>query len=136
RRKRGKVLPKPLAMSKSTTPWAKVNAFLYGKTRTVQYKTVDAQWYRGAGTRLLRVVVVRMQSGKMPVRVFFSTDLSMDVATILEVYAGRWSVEVCFRDLKQLLGFGDSQARLRCAVERTAPFVGLLSTLLVLWFTT
>jgi hypothetical protein len=34
--------------------------------------------------------------------------------------------------LKQLLGFGDSQARTQRAVERTAPFVGLLFTLTVL----
>lgn len=136
RRKRGASLPKPLGMSKSKTPWKKRDAFLYGKQQTVQYKTVDAQWYRGAGTRLLRIVVVRLLNGKMPVRVFFSTDLEMDVGAILETYAGRWSTEVCFRDLKQLFGFGDSQARRRCAVERTAPFVGLVSTMLVLWFAT
>jgi hypothetical protein len=136
RRKRGEVMPKPLGMSKSTKPWQRVAAFIYGKEQTVEYKTVDAQWYRGAGIRLLRVVVVRLVSGKMPVRVFFSTDLDMNVATLLETYAGRWSTEVCFRDLKQLLGFGDSQARLQTSVERTAPFVGYLSTILVLWFST
>lgn len=131
---RGKVLPKPMGMSKSTTPWKKLSAFLYGKQQTIEYKTVDAQWYRGAGVRLLRVVVVRVGNGDLPLRVFFCTDLDMTVAEILETYAGRWSTEVCFRDLKQLLGFGDSQARLKNSVERTAPFVGYLSTMLVLWF--
>jgi len=138
RPKRGKVLPKPteMAKAKSSGPWKKLTAFFYGKKQTLQYKTVDAQWYRGAGTGLLRIVVVRMTSGKLPVRVFFSTDLDMNVQAVLETYAGRWSTEVCFRDLKQLLGFGDSQARLQAAVERTAPFVGYLSTMLVLWFAT
>lgn len=136
RRKRGAVLPKPLGMSKSTKPWKKLQALLYGRQQTVEYKTVDAQWYRGAGVRLLRIVVVRLANGKLPVRVFFSTDLAMGVPAILERYAGRWSTEVCFRDLKQLFGFGDSQARLRTAVERTAPFAGLISTMLVLWFAT
>ena len=41
---------------------------------------------------------------------------------------------MCFRDLKQLLGFADSSARTQNAVERTAPFVGYCYTLLVLWF--
>ena len=41
---------------------------------------------------------------------------------------------VCFRDLKQLLGFADSSARKRQAVERMAPFVGYTYTLLILWF--
>jgi len=136
RRKRGKVLPKPLGMSKSSAPWKKVSTFLYGKQQAIEYKTVDAQWYRGAGVRLLRVVVVRIPTGNIPIRVFFSTDVAMTVKEVLEVYAGRWSTEVCFRDLKQLLGFGDSQARLRTSVERTAPFVGYLSTILVLWFAT
>ena len=136
RRKRGKVLPKPIGMSKSTTPWKKLSAFFYGSQQTVQYKTVDAQWYRGAGVRLLRIVVVRTSRGTIPVRVFFTTDVTMTVSELLETYAGRWSTEVCFRDLKQLLGFGDSQARLKTSVERTAPFVGYLSTLLVLWFAT
>lgn len=136
RRKRGEVLPKPLGMSKSTTPWKKLSAFLYGTQQTVEYKTIDAQWYRGAGVRLLRIVVVRTTRGTMPIRVFFSTDVTMTVPALLETYAGRWSTEVCFRDIKQILGFGDSQARLKTSVERTAPFVGYLSTLLVLWFAT
>ncbi len=54
--------------------------------------------------------------------------------TILETYAGRWATEVLFRDLKQQLGFADSSARKRAAVERTAPFVGYIYTTLVLWF--
>jgi len=60
----------------------------------------------------------------------------MPVVDIIETYAGRWSTEVCFRDLEQQPGFGDSQARRKQAVERTAPFVGYTYTLLVLWFTT
>ena len=39
-----------------------------------------------------------------------------------------------FRDLKQLLGFADSSARKREAVERTAPFVGYIFTIVVIWF--
>jgi hypothetical protein len=33
----------------------------------------------------------------MPIRVFFSTDVTMTVPETLETYAGRWSTEVCFR---------------------------------------
>ena len=135
RRKRGAVLPKPLALSKSAKqPWTKIKAHLYGKEMVQEIKTIDAQWYRGAGTRLLRIVVVRVPLGKVPVRVYFSTDVDLSPGEILEAYAGRWSTEVCFRDLKQLLGFGDSQARTKNAVERTAPFVGFTYTLVMLWF--
>jgi hypothetical protein len=82
----------------------------------------------------VRIVLVRVDHGDQTLRAFFSTAPTLDVVEILETYAGRWSTEVCFRDLKQLLGFADSQARKREAVERTAPFVGFTYTILVLWF--
>lgn len=133
--RRGRPVAKPEAIAKDQRrPWLSCQATLYGIRRTVRYKTVDAQWYRACGVRLLRVVVVRVDDGAIGMRVFFSSDATADVPTILETYAGRWAIEVCFRDLKQLLGFGDSSARKRAAVERTAPFVGLVYTTLVLWF--
>jgi len=82
----------------------------------------------------LRVVVVRTDEGNKKFRVFFSTDLNLSVVSIIERYSWRWSIEVCFRDLKQELGFAESQARTKNAVNRTAPFVGLIYGTLVLWF--
>jgi hypothetical protein len=76
---------------------------------------------------------VRLDHGRIPFRTFFSSDPDLDAVDILETYAGRWSIEVAFRNLKQHLGFADSPARLRRAVERAASFVGLLYTCLVLW---
>ena len=55
-------------------------------------------------------------------------------APSLETYAGRWGIEVFFREAKQLLGFADSPARKEAAVLRVAPFVGLLYSTLVVWF--
>lgn len=133
--KRGPLLRKPEQLARDgRSPWKTVRATLYGRVTTVQYKVVDAQWYRAIGVRLLRIVVVECSTGKIPYRVFFSTDATLDVATILESYAGRWGIEVFFRDAKQLLGFSDSQARKEAAVLRVAPLVGLLYTSLVLWF--
>jgi hypothetical protein len=133
--KRGRVLPKPEAFAKDPRrPWLTCQATLYGVRRTIRYKTLDAQWYRACGVRLLRIVVVKVADGTVGLRVFFCTDATVLVPVILETYAGRWAIEVCFRDLKQLLGFGDSSARKRAAVERTAPFVGFTYTALVLWF--
>jgi len=132
---RGKLLPKPQKLAFSErVPWQTCSALLYGKQRTIHYKTVDAQWYRVCGTNLLRAVIVRVETGDINLRVFFCTDPLMSVVQILETYAGRWSIEICFRDLKQLLGFADSSARKRASVERTAPFIGFIYTSLVLWF--
>lgn len=134
RRKRGHVLRKPEKLADDgRTAWAIGHAVLYGKLTRVRYKTVDAQWYRAMGTRLLRIVVVECTSGQLPIRVFFSSDPTRSVEAILETYAGRWGIEVFFRDAKQHLGFADSQARTEQAVLRTAPLVGLLYSTLVLW---
>ena len=47
---------------------------------------------------------------------------------ILEGDGSRWAIWVCFRELKQLLGFADSSARKEEAVKRVA-FVGLTYTM-------
>jgi hypothetical protein len=133
-RVRGRTLPKPEALARSKKrPWSKTKAVLYGKLQSVEYKVCDAQWYRATGARLLRVVIVRMTEGRIPIRVFFCTDAWLSARQILEGYGQRWAIEVCFRDLKQLLGFADSSARKKAAVERTAPFVGITYSMLVLW---
>jgi hypothetical protein len=133
--KRGRRLRKPEQLARDgRTPWQTTEATLYGRTTTVRFKTVCAQWYRATGTRLLRIVVVATDSGVIPFRVFFSFDATLDVRTILETYAGRWGIEVFFREGKQLLGFADSSARKEAAVLRVAPLVGLLYTTLVIWF--
>ena len=134
-RKRGKTLSKPQALANNpATPWQQLDIVLYGVLCKVRFKECVAQWYRPCGTRLLRIIIVQVEHGTIGLRVFFSTDATMSPADILRGYANRWSIEVCFRDLKQLLGFADSSARTQNAVERTAPFVGYCYTLLVIWF--
>lgn len=134
-RKRGKLLRKPERIAHDgRTPWQTTTATLYGRVTTVRYKTLVAQWYRATGTCLLRIVIVECTTGRLGCRVFFSTDATLDVVTVLETYAGRWGIEIFFREAKQLLGFADSQARKEAAVLRVAPLVGLLYSVLVLWF--
>jgi hypothetical protein len=58
----------------------------------------------------------------------------VSVEYLLQRYASRWSIEVTFYDMKQFLGFADSQAWSRIAVERTAPFVAYLYTIIVIWY--
>jgi hypothetical protein len=134
-RVRGELLPKPEALAKdASAPWQTCEAHVYGRTITMHYKEMRAQWYRACGARLLRIVVVQTAKGSLPFRVFFCTDATVEVRVIAETYAQRWGIEVLFRDAKQMLGFADSPARKQGAVLRMAPFVGLLYATLVLWF--
>lgn len=133
--KRGKALPKPEAIAKDgRRPWLTCTAMLYGRKTKVQYKTICAQWYRACGVGLLRIVIVATDHGNIPYRVFFCRDASVEVVRLLETYAGRWGIEVFFKEAKQLLGFADSCARKQASVLRVAPFAGLLYTALVIWF--
>lgn len=133
-RKKGARLQSPKQMAQSKTAWRSATVRIYGRTVTVQYKTIDALWYKSARSRMLRIVVVRDPKGKRKDDCFFSTDPSMTPKAILEAYALRWSLEVAFRDSKQLLGFERSQCWTRKAVERTGPFAFVSYAIVVLWF--
>jgi hypothetical protein len=47
----------------------------------------------------------------------------MTPTDILEAFSLRWPLEMCFRDVKQFLGFEDPQNRVANAAQRTAPLV-------------
>jgi hypothetical protein len=134
---RGRRLPSPEKVFKTARyGWYASAIWLYRKERMVTYQTWTAQWYRACGAGLLRIVLVMTESGEVPFRVFFCTDPSVEVEYLLQRFSSRWSIEVTFYDLKQYLGFGDSQAWTKRAVERTAPFVAYLFTVIVIWFAT
>ncbi len=136
-RLRGERLPTPAQIAQDDTiPWQTTTVRLYGREQVVAYKTLTAQWYRVCHVRELRVVIVRVTTGGIPCRVYFSTDASMSAEQVLQDYALRWPIEITFRDLKQHLGFADPPSRKRAAVERTAPWVGILYSLVVLWYDT
>jgi hypothetical protein len=134
-RKKGQRLANPMQMARQThRPWTPTTLSLYGRTVKVWYKSLDALWYGSAGQRLLRIVVVRDPSGRRRDDCFFSTDLTFTPGQILTTFAWRWPLEVCFRDVKQLLGFEDPQNRVAAAIQRTAPFAFYLYDLVLIWF--
>jgi hypothetical protein len=98
RRKKGARLSSPLQMAQDPqSSWIKTTVYLYGRKVKVCYKSIDALWYSSAGSRLLRVVVVHDPSGRRRDDCFFSTDLTLKPTQILETFAQRWPLEVCFR---------------------------------------
>jgi len=103
--------------------WIKATVPLYGKQVKLWYQTIDALWYPSAGQQLLRIVVVHDPSGRRRDDCFFSLDLTISATQILEIFSRRWPLEVCFRDVKQFLGFEDPQNRVAKATTRTAPLI-------------
>lgn len=136
-RVRGKRLSTPeQVFNTAEHGWYALEVVLYRRERWVTYQEWTAQWYRACGAQLLKIVVSRLETGRIPFRVFFCTDPTVSAQYLLERFSSRWAIEVTFFDLKQFLGFADSQAWTRLAVERTAPFVAFLFTLVVIWYVT
>ena len=86
--------------------WATETFTLYGKPTVKRYKTFVATWRPAGGA--IRVVLVDEPSGWVG---FFCTQASASVADILESVAARFSLEVTFRDLKDVVGAGQQQVR-------------------------
>lgn len=132
-RVRGERLPTPRQLAAEPKPWRRIQATTYGHSRPLHIKQMCAQWYQGRGSELMRIVVVRIDAGRLRQRTYFCTDPSRSAREIVERYTARWQIEVCFRDMKQQVGFGTAPARKREAVERTTPFAGYVYSLTVLW---
>jgi hypothetical protein len=96
-------------------------------------KRVLARRCRAAGQQVQSVVVGRTPRGKVSFREYFSIDAARAPADVIADSSGRWSIEVLFRDLEQMLGFCSSRVRTHEAVLRTTPWVGLNDALLALW---
>jgi len=131
-RKRGERLPAPSRLQHDgRRRWVDMSPNTRGEGHR-SFLTFEAQWYHVLGARTCRIVLLREHSSKL--RVVLCTDPTCGAEAILAQGKRRWPIEVWNRDVKQLLGFADSPAWSPMAVLRTAPWVGLLSGILVLWF--
>jgi hypothetical protein len=86
--------------------WSTGTFALYGEEVVNKYKTFLATWRPAGGT--IRVVMIDEPAGW---RAYFCTDTSASVADILETIAGRFSLEITFRECKQVVGAGQQQVR-------------------------
>jgi hypothetical protein len=132
-RRRGERLPALQQVVAQRRHWTALPLVLYGRAVTPRIMTFTALWYGALREQPVRIVVVRDPSRRRRDEAFFCTDLTRDPAFILQTYAARWTLEVTFHDSKQHLGFGQAQNQAPTAVARTAPFAGLVYSLVLLW---
>ncbi|VTR95084.1 transposase : Uncharacterized protein OS=Singulisphaera acidiphila (strain ATCC BAA-1392 / DSM 18658 / VKM B-2454 / MOB10) GN=Sinac_2157 PE=4 SV=1: DDE_5 [Gemmata massiliana] len=86
--------------------WTTGTFELYGKATQKRYKTFEATGRPAGG--VIRVVLVDEPKGWVA---FFCTDPNATVADILGPVADRFSLETCFRDVKEVVGAGQQQVR-------------------------
>jgi hypothetical protein len=132
-RRRGDRLPALQHLIARRRRWTALPLVLYGRAVTPRLLTLEALWYGALRSQLVRMVVVHDPSGRRHDEAFFCTDLGQDPVFILQTYAARWTLEVTFHDSKQHLGFGQAQNQTPRAVARTAPFAGVVYSLVLLW---
>ena len=133
-RKKGERLPTRDQWAANRTPWTSISFDQYGLHGTFETKTRTGLYYKAGKDRLLTFVLTRDTDGERPTRIFYCTNLEMDVQQILATYAHRWAIEVTHYDAKQLLGLEDPANRLPLAVQRTAPMAMFLYSLTILWY--
>lgn len=132
---RGDRLPTPEEML-AEKGLARMRLKLYeGSEYHVRVATAVGRFHK-CPDRDVRVVAVEHLRGGRGVEVFYTTDVEADVATILQRYSWRWTIEIVFRDAKNHLGIGEPRNRTREAARRTATVGWLLYGLVVWWHET
>lgn len=142
---KGPRLPKPKeaaakADRKRTTVgawvWQAVDVTVYGCARSLSALTYEALWPTVAGKRTLRIVVVRDPSGRMKDIYLFTTDLAASMTWVITMFAWRWAIEVLFRSSKQVLDIEAPQHFCQESVEKLAPWVWSLQSVIMVWYYT
>jgi DDE superfamily endonuclease len=135
-RTKGGRLPTPaqLAEQARDTDWQATEADLRGRTVPRLVLVRDVLWYAVSKRDLLRLVIVRDPDGVEPDDFFITTDRTATGAEAATRYAGRWSIEVCFRDAKQDIGAEDPQTWKRQGPERAASLSLWLHALIWCWY--
>jgi hypothetical protein len=135
-RMRGQRLPTPpeLAAGARKRHWRKTTIDVRGKTVHRLIYVRDVLWYRVNKHDLVRLVIVRDPDSAEPDDFFFTTDLNATAVEVVQRYAARWAIEVCFRDVKQDLGGQNPQSWKRKGPERAAALSLWLHGLIWCWY--
>jgi hypothetical protein len=142
--KKGARLPKPKeaaakADRKRTTTgdwvWQDVEVTVYGCVRSLRAFAYEVVWPTVLGYRVLQVVV-RDPSGRMRDCYLFTTDRQASLSWVITQFAWRWSIEVLFRASKQVLDLEAPQHWSRESVEKLAPWVWSMQSVVMIWYLT
>lgn len=140
----GKRLPTPkqrsrLADRKSPSKenrWQSRVVKVYGEQRRFHALSFIALWPRVLGRRPIKVVISRPLDSRFKEVCLYTTDLKADPAEVIQDYAERVSIEACFKDSKQIMQIEKPQHWSRSSIEKLAPWVWLMQSLMTFWYLT
>ena len=116
--------------------WKTIQVYAYGQRRRFQVCAFQAVWPKVFGTRPIQVVVTRSLDKGYGEVYLYTTDLSASPAWVVETYARRTAIEATFKSSKQVLEIQKPQHRCRGSIEKLAPWVWLMQSLVALWYLT
>ena len=135
-RKKGRKLARPETVVARTKKRTRLTVRWYGgQSRKVAIVTGTGHWYKGGqGLVEVRWIFVHDLSGTHRDEYFFSTDVTMTPKQIIEIFTGRWSIEVMFEEMRAYLGLETTRGRKRETVLRMVPCLfGLYSVTVLLY---
>jgi hypothetical protein len=121
--------PSPQIAARAT--WKPFTVHRYGQKADVHLSEQIVQWYGPWKDLPVRLILLR-DTAKYYNLAQITTDLHTPAEQIISAYAARWSIEVVFAQMRQLLGVGQARNRTARAVERTIPFGLSVCTLIIL----
>jgi hypothetical protein len=116
--------------------WRDLEVTVYGVTRMLRVLAYQAVWPEVLGLRPIRILVVRDPTGKFRDAYLFTTDLGASVSWVVTTFARRWSIEVAFKASKQVMGIEGPQHWCQESIEKLAPWVWLMQSVVSLWYLT
>lgn len=143
--KKGLRLPAPREIAKkadrarsagSRWQWTEIEVCAYGHKRTFQVCSFEALWPTVLGSRPLQVVVCRCLDEGFGEVYLFTTDLTATPAWVVETYAKRTSIEAMFKSSKQVMDIQRPRHFCQRSIEKLAPWVWLMQSLVALWYIT
>lgn len=120
----------------SATVWmpVTVTSWYGGKERTVEIVSETAVWYHtGLPPVPLRWVLIRDPKEEFETQALLCTDLRADPERVISWFVRRWQMEATFQEARQCLGFETQRQWSEKAIQRTAPaLLGLFSVVTLL----
>jgi hypothetical protein len=107
----------------------------YGaRERTVEVISATAVWYStGLPAVPLRWVLIRDPYGEFQTQAVLCTKLDADPERIISYFVRRWQMEATFQEVRQRLGFETQRHWSESAIQRTAPLLLALFSVVTLF---
>ena len=138
KRKIGMPLPNPTQMLTDPAHGPTSNLVLplpNGANKNLQVKVVkEVCWYPVTGPREIQLVLIHDPAGKWRDELLLSTDGKLSAQEVILGYMRRWSVEICYWESKELLGFHEAQVWNERAVQRAHPMAWFVGGLVLVWY--